>query len=239
MADYSEIATNASEACNFEVPDSQGKHYRKTDFILHSRVAEVVGDQLGRVFYDDDNDSWSISARQLRDMVLTNILQEQVGDDDSGSRTEYYSEYPIYGSAIAFEPNIWTRETGLENGVTYPAASEACLNDTSYCTEESGNSYLQLTELRTNDDGRTIYCPYAFRGPDSEVAYDKCSTDQPEFCPTMDLAFAYDYSNVTVKEAEWYTVSHMFGHVPIYFSLLRPTIKRTLFCVHRLLDVSI
>ena len=98
-------------------------------------------------------------------------------------------------------------EIGLGEGVTYPAASEACLNDTTYCTE--GNSDLQLTELKTNNDGRTIYCPYAFRGPDSEVAYEKCSSDQPEFCPSMDLAYAYDYSNVTVEEAEWYTVSHM------------------------------
>lgn len=215
MADHSETGITASEACNFEVPDSQGKHYRKTDFILHSRVADVVGEQLGHVFYDDDeNDAWSISARQLRDMVLTNILQERtVGEDTSSSSATYNSQYPIYGSAIAFEPNVWTRDIGLEKGVTYPAASEACLNNnTYYCTEESGNSYdLKLTELKTNNDGSTIYCPYAFRGPDSEIAYDKCSSDQPEFCPSMDLAYAYDYSNVTVKEAEWYTVSHIFG----------------------------
>ena len=53
MASHREKGIAVSEACNLEVPDSQGKHYRKSDFILHSGVAEIVGDQLGRVFYDD------------------------------------------------------------------------------------------------------------------------------------------------------------------------------------------
>lgn len=202
--DASETIT-AAEACAFEFPDDQGKNYRKTDFILHSRVAEVVGDQMGRVFYDDDDDgedSWSIGAGQLRNMVLTNILQEDDGGDES-----FYSKYPIYGSAIAFEPGIWTDNTGLDEGVTYPAASMACLEDVSYCSPEAAADIdnLRLMEMNLNDDGMPIYCPYAFRGPSQMSVYSNCSRGGSEFCPSMDLAFAYDYSNITTSEAEWYT----------------------------------
>ncbi len=188
----------ADEACSFEFPDDQGKNYEKTEFILHSRVAEVIGHQLGRVFYDDDTDEWLILPSQLRDMVLTNILEEGGG--------ELLSRYPIYGSAIAFEPGVWNSTQGLGDGVTYPAASEACRDDVKYCSSEAADSdSLQVIALKTNDDGMSLYCPYAYRGPPDQSIYNNCSLAQPDFCPSMDLAFAYDYSNVTVPEAEWYT----------------------------------
>ena len=104
--------TSASEtidACAFEFPDNQGKNYRKTEFILHSRVAEIIGDQLSRVFYNDENETWSIHPSELRDIVMTNILQEGDADDDSST---LYSRYPIYGSAIAFEPGVWNSIVG-------------------------------------------------------------------------------------------------------------------------------
>lgn len=43
--------------------------------------------------------------------------------------------------------------------------------------------------------------------------YQNCSQGKPEFCPSMDLAFAYDYSNITTDTAEWYNVSclHYFA----------------------------
>ena len=197
----------AAEACNFTFPDSQGKNYRKTDFILHSRVAELVGDQLGRVFYDDEKDRWVIRASQLRDLVLTNILQE--GDDVP----TLYSLYPIYGSAVAFDPGVYQAGVLLEEGVTYPASSETCLGDVKYCTTEVAYRDLQLTELNQNHYGLSLYCPYAFRGPPNELVYQNCSREQPEFCPSMDLSFAYDYSDITVGEAEWYTVSQFFFHL--------------------------
>lgn len=189
----------AAEACAFEFPDDQGKNYGKEDFALHSRVAEVVGDQLGRVFYDDENDEWLIQPSQLRGMVLTNILQE-------GGQS--MQEYPIYGSAIAFEPGVWNTSDGLDEGVTYPAASEACIQDISYCTDEAASiNNLQVTQLPKNDGGLPIYSPFAFRGPPDEDVYANCSRAQPQFCPTMDIAFTYDYANVTTPEAEWYNVS--------------------------------
>jgi len=184
----------AEEVCAFEFPDDQGKNYHKEDFALHSRVAEVVGDQLGRVFYDDDNDEWLIEPSQLRDMVLTNILQE-------GGQS--MQEYPIYGSAIAFEPGVWNVTNGLEAGVTYPAASEACIQNITYCTEEASNeNNLQVTELMINEDGLSIYSPFAFRGPPDEDVYTNCSRAQPQYCPSMDIAFNYDYGNVLTPEAE-------------------------------------
>ena len=193
----------AEEACDFTFPDDQGKNYHKEDFALHSRVAEVVGDQLGRVFYNDETNEWLITPSQLRDMVLANILQE------GGGRDDVYDQYPIYGSAIAFEPGVWSSTDGLDEGATYPAASQACLEDITYCTTEAVSSIdnLQVTELAMNYNDMTIYCPYSFRGPSDESVYNNCSRAQPEFCPTMDIAFNYDYSNVNTSVAEWYTVS--------------------------------
>ena len=93
--------------------------------------------------------------------------------------------------------------------MTYPAASQACLEDISYCSPNAAEqkNNLQLTELNQNNRGMELYCPYAFRGPSQMEMYNNCSRDRPEFCPSMDLAFAYDYSNITTIEAEWYTVS--------------------------------
>eukprot|EP00585_Thalassiosira_rotula_P009619 CAMPEP_0196145118 /NCGR_PEP_ID=MMETSP0910-20130528/19226_1 /TAXON_ID=49265 /ORGANISM="Thalassiosira rotula, Strain GSO102" /LENGTH=90 /DNA_ID=CAMNT_0041406973 /DNA_START=43 /DNA_END=312 /DNA_ORIENTATION=+ len=72
----------AEAACAFQFPDSQGKNYRTTEFVFHSRVAELVGDQIGRVFYnnvgddgdtgsgdggvDNIDDDWLIDASQLQ-----------------------------------------------------------------------------------------------------------------------------------------------------------------------------
>ena len=164
-------------------------------------MAELVGDLLGRVFYDDDNQTWSITPTQLRDITLTNVLQVENGNDSA------YSLYPIYGSAIAFEPDVWTQTDGLAEGVTFPASSVACRENASYCESPTESSDLVLTELNTNNDGMTLYSPYAFRGPSDMSIYQQCSEDKPEFCPSMDLAFAYDYSNITTKTAEWYNVS--------------------------------
>ena len=169
-------SVSATEACAFEFRDSQGKNYHKTEFILHAQVADVVADIIGRVFYDvtdvalpfaagssDLNVSpWSITPQHLRDLSLANILREE-GPEGSSS---LYSNYPIYGSAIAFEPGVWDVTDGLTNGVTYPAASAACLylHAGTYCTANASNqSYLKINELQQNDDGMTIYCPYAFR----------------------------------------------------------------------------
>lgn len=195
--------SSAAEACDLKFEDDQMKNYEKTGFFLHSRVAEVIGHQLGRVFFNDDTDTWLIQPSQLREMVLTNILE---GDGDA-SESSFYTQFPIYGSAIAFEPGVWSSTTELADGVTYPAASQACLEDVEYCTSEAitHNASLQVIKLNTNNEGDNLYCPYAFRGPPNESVYRNCSIEQPDFCPSMDLAFAYDYSNVTVPEAEWFT----------------------------------
>lgn len=209
MTNSSQTITTADAACAFNFPGNQGKNYEKTEFVMHSRVAELVADQLGHVFYDDSENDWLIRASHLRDMVLINILQEEGGGEGSST---LYSQYPIYGSAIAFEPGVWTKIVGLDEGVTYPAASKACLEDVIYCTTEAADhDNLQLTEMNRNNDGMELYCPYAFRGPQDESVYENCSRAQPEFCPSMDLAFAYDYSDVTLAEAEWYTVSRFIG----------------------------
>lgn len=87
-------STAAEAACAFEFPANQGENYEKMEFRLHSRVAELVGDQI-RAFYDDGGGggggSWRIGPRALRSVVETNVLQ----DGDA------FSEHPIYGSAIA------------------------------------------------------------------------------------------------------------------------------------------
>jgi hypothetical protein len=193
--------TTADEACAFNFSDNQGKHYHKTEFILHSRVAELVGDLLGHVFYDDTSQTWSITPAQLREMALTNVLREGNMNDT------VYSQYPIYGSAIAFEPGVWTQTDGLDEGVTFPASSMACMENVSYCESATDSNSLLLTELKTNNDVMTLYSPYAFRGPSNMSIYQQCSEGAPEYCPSMDLASAYDYSNVTVATAEWYNVS--------------------------------
>jgi hypothetical protein len=178
-------------------------------------VAELVGDLLGRVFYDDDNQTWSITPTQLRDITLTNVLQVENGNDSA------YSLYPIYGSAIAFEPGVWRQTDGLEEGVTFPASSMACMDNASYCEPSVDESDLVMTELNTNNDGMTLYCPYSFRGPSDMSIYQKCSHDEPDYCPSIDLAFAYDYSNIATATAEWYNVS-LFSSIalrPTFFSL--------------------
>lgn len=193
---------SVEEACALEFPEDQGKNYEKTEFKLHSRVAEVIGHQLGHVFYDDKTNEFTIAPHELQNMVITNILEEGGGEEKS----TLYSRYPIYGSAIAFEPGVFNITKELSDGVPYPAASHACLlEDVNYCTSEAANAEsLQVIELNTNDNGESIYSPYAFRGPPDERVYHNCSLSQPDFCPSMDLSFAYDYSNITVPEAEWY-----------------------------------
>jgi len=196
-------ALDVGSACDFAFPATQTKSYRKTEFVLHSRVAELVASQLSGVFYEeggpDGGPTWLVTPENLRDMVLTNILQESEGEGSA------YSRYPIYGSAIAFEPGVWTDVDGLEEGVTYPAASEACLEDPDYCedTDPNATSY-EVTDLVTNGRG-TIYCPFGFRGPPDQAVYGGCSPDGPRFCPSMDLSRAYDYSDVSNALAEWYT----------------------------------
>lgn len=223
---------NVSEACNLDFSSSQGRNYAKTGFILHSRVAEVAADFLGRAFYEGDSvqytinatnasmqgnlsslvesasatgasessSLWSISPENLRDMVLSNILQEGGIESSIG-----YSKYPIYGSAIAFEPGVWNVVDGLAQGVTFPASSQACWIDNAYCSGDFTDVHdIFLTELNTNPDGLSIYSPYAYRGPPDQKIYANCSRDQPMFCPSMDLSYAYDYSNISDARAEWY-----------------------------------
>ena len=120
--------TTADEACAFNLSDSQGKHYHKTEFILYSREVELVGDLLGRVFYDDTNQTWSITPAQLREVALANVLREDMVKNNSTVSWES----PIYGSAIAFEPGVWTQTDGLDEGVTFPASSMACMDNVSY-----------------------------------------------------------------------------------------------------------
>ncbi len=98
---------------------------------------------------------------------------------------------------------MWNEENtigSIGNGVTYPAASQACLEDDTYCSPEAvahlDRDNLQLSELATNSDGQTLYAPFAFRGPDGVEVYDNCSRDTPEYCPSMDLSYAYDYTNI-------------------------------------------
>jgi len=192
--------TAADEACAFNFSDNQGRHYHKTEFILYWREVEVVSDLLGRIFYDEDNETWSsMTPAQLREIALANVLREDIIKNNSVSW-----ESPIYGSAIAFEPGVWTQTDGLAEGVTFPASSVACGEDASYCESPTESSDLVLTDLNTNNDGMTLYSPYAFRGPSDMSVYQQCSEDKPEFCPSMDLAFAYDYSNITTETAEWY-----------------------------------
>ena len=202
MANNMSSVITVDEACALNFADDQGKNYEKTEFKLHSRVAEVIGHQLGRVFYDDTANEFTITPHELQNMVLSNILEE----GGSGKKSGLYSKYPIYGSAIAFEPGVFNSTEGLSDGVPYPAASHKCLwGDVQYCTSEAAEAKtLELMELNTNNNGESIYSPYAFRGPPDEPVYKNCSLAQPDFCPSMELSFAYDYSNVTVPEAEWY-----------------------------------
>lgn len=185
------LADDKCDSINFT--DSQERHYGKTDFLVHSRVAETVGNLLS-VFYDESQDSWSISPQDLREIVLSNIHTVE------GTK--------IYGSAIAFEPSLWRQTTGLSDGVPFPAASDACLNlSQRYC--ESGNNITsedyRITTLVNTSEGQTLYCPYAYHGSPEEKIFANCSKATPEYCPTMDLARAYDYSNISNPDVEWYT----------------------------------
>ena len=206
---------NVTEACihNFS---NQGKNYHKTDFVMHSRVADVAADYIGGVFYDGDSDKynmdeivesdgpvspWDISPENLMDIVIANIVQEGTVQSSTS-----LSDYPIYGSAIAFEPGVWNMTDGLVEGVTYPASSKACWVNETYCSAEVRNADgFHVTTLNTNSDGLTIYSPYAYRGPDDETIYANCSREQPMYCPSMDLSFAYDYSNASDTQAEWFS----------------------------------
>ena len=197
-----EAVFNADQACALNLTKSQGKHYGKTNFMMHSRVAEIVGNLLAD-FYDADG-VWTISPEDLQDIVLSNIHAVE------GTM--------IYGSAIAFEPNVWNQTTGLSEGVPYPAASEACLHISEvYCelvrNETTGDMVLpvsrvgdyRLDHLTTTLGGETLYCPYAYHGPPEEIAYANCSKAAPEYCPTMDISYTYDYSDIANPDVEWYT----------------------------------
>lgn len=190
-----EAVFTAEEACDsIDFSDSQEKHYDKTDFKVHSRVAETVGNLLS-VFYDESQDSWSISPEDLKEIVMSNIHAVE------GTM--------IYGSAIAFEPNIWRQTTGLSDGVPFPTASDACLNlSEEYCKSINNNftsEDYRINTLVSTPQNETLYCPYAYHGSPEESAFAKCSKETPEYCPSMDLAHAYDYSNITNADVEWYT----------------------------------
>ena len=64
---------------------------------------------------------------------------------------------------------------------------------------------IQVSSLLILPDHPSSTSPQII-GPPDESVYRKCSHDQPEFCPSVDLAHAYDYDNVTVAGSEWYTV---------------------------------
>ena len=195
-----EAVFTAQEACDsLDFANSQERYYSKTDFIVHSRVAETVGNLLS-VFYNEDQDSWSISPEDLKEIVMSNIHAVE------GTL--------IYGSAIAFEPNVWRQTAGLPKGVPYPAASNACLMTTmmnqssSYCESIHKNltsDDYQIHTLMTTPQNETLYCPYAYQGSPEEIAFAKCSKETQEYCPSMDLARAYDYSDITNPDVEWYT----------------------------------
>ncbi|CAB9523959.1 Gamma-aminobutyric acid (GABA) B receptor [Seminavis robusta] len=156
------------------------------------------------VFYNEEDESWSITPEDLKEIVLSNIHKVRNGAK-------------IYGSAIAFEPNVWRQTFGLEAGVPFPAASDACMNHPSeLCQSTSGDSSSnnsnssisssshRLDTLASNPQGETLYCPYAYHGPPSQDSFANCSKATPEFCPTMDIAHSYDYSD-TNNPAEWFT----------------------------------
>ena len=96
-------AFNVEQACgNMDFTANQEKYYGKSEFIQHSGLAEVVGNLLS-VFFNEEDFTWSIAPEDLKDIVLSNIHKV------SGTK--------IYGSAIAFEPNVWSQTVGLEEGV--------------------------------------------------------------------------------------------------------------------------
>jgi hypothetical protein len=94
---------DVKDACgSMNFTETQEKHYGKSEFVKHADLAETVGNLLS-VFYDEATDSWTIQPDDLKDVVLSNIHKVQ------GTQ--------IYGSAIAFEPNVWRQTEGLEEGV--------------------------------------------------------------------------------------------------------------------------
>ena len=177
-------ALDEASACNFTFTDSAEKYYGKEDFVVHARVAEIIGQTLA-VFYDESNNVWSISPEDLQEIALKNIMAVE------GTL--------IYGSALAFEPGIWTSVVGLQDGVPFPAATDDQL---SFDAEFSNN---RISTLKTYESNTPVYCPYAYHGEPNVTAYENCSKTTPEFCPTMDLSRAYDYSDVSDPGVEWYT----------------------------------
>ena len=96
-------ASNVQDACgNMNFTVNQEKHYGKSEFIQHSGLAEAVGNLLS-VFFNEEDFMWTVSPEDLKEVVLPNIHQA------SGTK--------ICGSAIAFEPNVWSQTGGLEDGV--------------------------------------------------------------------------------------------------------------------------
>ena len=154
------VVIRADDACeSFDFEDSQEKHYGKTNFKVHSHVAETVGNILS-VFYDESQEAWTISPEDLREIVLSNIHAVE------GTI--------IYGSAIAFEPNLWRQTEGLPDGVPFPAASEACLNlSERYCEAENNltSDGYRIDTLVNNSAAETLYSPYAYHGSPDEQAF--------------------------------------------------------------------
>ena len=96
-------ASNVEDACgNINFTVNQEKHYGKSEFIQHSGLAEAVGNLLS-VFFNEEDYTWTITPMDLKEIVLSNIHQV------AGTK--------IYGSAIAFEPNVWNQTIALTEGV--------------------------------------------------------------------------------------------------------------------------
>ena len=102
--------SDAEEACAFKPAASQENHYGKTEFFQQKRVAEIVGGIVSG-FYDVGEQKWDVSPRQLKSIVLHNL--------NAATGTK------IYGSAIAFEPGVFTSTAGLEEGVPSKPATGA------------------------------------------------------------------------------------------------------------------
>lgn len=186
-------AHSIEDACgSVDFTANQEKHYSKSEFIEHAAVAETMGSIIS-VFYDQGTESWSIEPADLKDIVLKNINRIE------GTK--------IYGSAIAFEPDVWSHTEGLKEGVPFPAMSDACLDiSTEYCEHPGEDlSGARIDSLHLNVQNETIYCPYAYQGSPFDMAFTNCSAATPHFCPTMDLSRAYDYSDTNNPDVEWYT----------------------------------
>ena len=104
--------SDAEEACAFKPAASQENHYGKTEFFQQKRVAEIVGGIVSG-FYDVGEQKWDVSPGQLKSIVLHNL--------NAATGTK------IYGSAIAFEPGVFTSTAGLEEGVPSKPATGALI----------------------------------------------------------------------------------------------------------------